>query len=759
MEELTRLKNTATIITYPLLNISGIPVSGATALDSEWDGWSDTVIPNGFTDCTNEATEIGSTGIYYLSLTQPEMNNDYVYVQTKSVPCLTQHILIRTIPGDSYASVQYISGIVDNIHTDANTIVGKLPTNFIMGSTVLTAKDDDIDNIYNIVNNASYGNSALSGLVANNHLDLYTIKSKLPTNYIMGSPDAADKIVVIPQLHIPSSFDLANTATVRFAMTISSNMGAVPTTGQITPGTVSIYRKAKGATTWTTIVSGEACLELAGFIYYDEVFDAGTGYAEGDSIRLWFQNQAVVINGVTYQITGSNGLFAYTYIRETGVKEMYAKLPTNFIMGSSDVDNHDTDIDSILTYSQSISGIVSNIHLDTDSVETGISNISGIVSTINTNTKKLLYGDAVWYSDNGSAGTDIGVNGTMYNQSNSPADMRILATALNLKKYRLTIDSAATGLVFDDDYTGWEFAGVHNISWIDINGKIPSGCHFENLQVFGVMGTPSTPGIYAGGDFYNCLLYTLENVNSITVFNCTFAESIDFVDNHSSGFAMMMIWDCRNDIGESNNPWIDWNVDASVLNFYAYALGYRGDIHLNGMTDGEIIFDGDGELTIDSTCISGTAVVSGNVKVTNNSSGVVVTYKQIIRDANGYVYLANDSIKAVTFDESTAYPIKSDDSGLTKIFRTGADADTGETLSDQLDSISGMVSDIHLDTSIVDDIYVDTQYTKTVVDSIKTDTQTTGGIRGTDNDDLKDLSDQLDTVTSNTRSPVANFDS
>ena len=796
MEELTRLKNTATIITYPLLNISGIPVSGATALDSEWDGWSDTVIPNGFTDCTNEATEIGSTGIYYLSLTQPEMNNDYVYVQTKSVPCLTQHILIRTIPGDSYASVQYISGIVgnlstaaefvteidassvdlntiinnisllsgvvDNIHTDANTIVGKLPTNYIMGSTVLTAKDDDIDNIYNIVNNASYGNSALSGivstinskvtplsftgsdikatldgegvtvttnsdkagysldavydsaktassqssvnsisgivvnnhtdiativtklptnyimgsfvqtdkdddidniynivnnasygnsalsgLVANNNLNLYAIKAKLPTNYIMGSPDAADKLTIIPTQIIPQTIDLANTATFALGIQFTTNRGSLPTTAEITPGTITIKRKAKGGTSWTTIRNAMALEEVAGGVFFTETFSAASGYAEGDSISVLFSNVSIIINSVTYVMTGSSDYYGYTYIRETGVKEMYAKLPTNYIMGSSDVDNHDTDIDSILTYSQSISGIVSSIHLDTDSVETGISNISGIVSTINTNTKKLLYGDAVWYSDNGSAGTDIGVNGTMYNQSNSPADMRILATALNLKKYRLTIDSAATGLAFDDDYTGWEFAGVHNISWIDINGKIPSGCHFENLQVFGVMGTPSTPGIYAGGDFYNCLLYTLENVNSITVFNCTFAESIDFVDNHSSGFAMMMTWDCRNDIGESNNPWIDWNVDASVFNFYAYVLGYRGDIHLNGMTDGEIIFDGDGELTIDVSCVAGTVVVSGNVKVTNNSAGVTVTYKQIMRDDDGYVYLTDAQMDVV----------------------------------------------------------------------------------------------------------------
>jgi hypothetical protein len=50
--------------------------------------------------------------------------------------------------------------------------------------------------------------------------------------------------------------------------------------------------------------------------------------------------------------------------------------------------------------------------------------------------------------------------------------------------------------------------------------------------------------------------------------------------------------------------------------------------------------------------------------------------------------LADDAITASKFDETTAYPIKSDDSGSTKIARTGADSDTLETLSDQIDSIT-----------------------------------------------------------------------
>ena len=50
--------------------------------------------------------------------------------------------------------------------------------------------------------------------------------------------------------------------------------------------------------------------------------------------------------------------------------------------------------------------------------------------------------------------------------------------------------------------------------------------------------------------------------------------------------------------------------------------------------------------------------------------------------------LADDVITAAKFDESTAFPVKSADTGATQIARVGADSDTLETLSDQIDGIS-----------------------------------------------------------------------
>jgi len=51
--------------------------------------------------------------------------------------------------------------------------------------------------------------------------------------------------------------------------------------------------------------------------------------------------------------------------------------------------------------------------------------------------------------------------------------------------------------------------------------------------------------------------------------------------------------------------------------------------------------------------------------------------------------LANDAITAAKYDESTAFPLILADTGSNKIARTGADSDTLETLSDQIDGVGG----------------------------------------------------------------------
>lgn len=89
-------KNAAWRVTFPIFDADGDTVTGATGLDSEIskDGGA-------FADCTNEATEIGSSGIYYLDLTSTEMNADTVAIQVKTSSSGAKTTNIVTYPQEA----------------------------------------------------------------------------------------------------------------------------------------------------------------------------------------------------------------------------------------------------------------------------------------------------------------------------------------------------------------------------------------------------------------------------------------------------------------------------------------------------------------------------------------------------------------------------------------------------------------------------------------------------------------------------------
>jgi len=72
-------KNAAFTVTFPIYDNDGDLVSSAAALDSEVDKDA-----GGFIDATNEATEVGASGIYKLLLTSAEANADIVTTITKT---------------------------------------------------------------------------------------------------------------------------------------------------------------------------------------------------------------------------------------------------------------------------------------------------------------------------------------------------------------------------------------------------------------------------------------------------------------------------------------------------------------------------------------------------------------------------------------------------------------------------------------------------------------------------------------------------
>ena len=94
--------------------------------------------------------------------------------------------------------------------------------------------------------------------------------------------------------------------------------------------------------------------------------------------------------------------------------------------------------------------------------------------------------------------------------------------------------------------------------------------------------------------------------------------------------------------------------------------------------------------------------VTGAVgSVTGNVGGNVAGS---VASVTAGVTLADDAITAAKFDESTAFPLKSADTGATAVARTGADSDTLETLSDEIAALTiptaGAVADAVWDEAI-----------------------------------------------------------
>jgi len=113
---------------------------------------------------------------------------------------------------------------------------------------------------------------------------------------------------------------------------------------------------------------------------------------------------------------------------------------------------------------------------------------------------------------------------------------------------------------------------------------------------------------------------------------------------------------------------------------YIQASGY-GDVNVQAMAANVVTAAAIADGAIDNATLAADAINAASVKadaVTKIQSGLAVP-----GDA---MTLAADSIKKVTFDESTAWPLLAADAGATQVARVGADGDTLETLSDQLDA-------------------------------------------------------------------------
>lgn len=424
-----------------------------------------------------------------------------------------------------------------------------------------------------------------------------------------------------------------------------------------------------------------------------------------------------------------------------------------------------------------------------------------------TNRSAGYEGGAVWIDTlAGTAGTGIDVNGTVDNPVLTLADAVTVAATKGLHSFRLLAGSSVT---FVSAHAAEDWQG--KASSIALGGQNCAGTYFQcvfisgivsgqiiafNCQVDGVTGL-------IGKVFESCLNGTLTLAAGSTYFLGCFsngpaagqAPTLDL----SAGTCYVALRGYSGKLTVSNltaGDILSFDAPAGQLILDATCTG--GEVRLRGIVDfvnngsGVTVtrdapaFDAtDGYMLSDMREILGSTLTEGasgrlaasmikygdvatpmftadtDVAIGSDISDLQTHGDSTWATATGFAVagdqmnLADNAITSGKFDESTAYPLVQADSGSTSVLRTGADSDTGETLSDQLDGIHTKTTNLPASPAAVgsamtlaDDAITSAKFDESTAFPVKSaDTGLTALARtGADSDTLETLSDQIDTA-------------
>lgn len=297
---------------------------------------------------------------------------------------------------------------------------------------------------------------------------------------------------------------------------------------------------------------------------------------------------------------------------------------------------------------------------------------------------------AIWVDTiGGTAGTTNDKNGAADLPCLTWADALILSASKGLKKFHIANGSTITLSASTDNCTLY---GAH---WtLDLSGESIAEAVFTGAHVFGI-------GTGGGSDFHHCYLAdggTL-TIAQADFHRCALAGSIVL-----TAAATYYFDQCYSGVAGTSTP--DLDVGAAVGSTNVNFRHYSGGIEIEnfGRVGTDLMsLEGHGQLVLNANCTGGTIAIRGHFTVTDNASGVVALSDDARYDvdqvtagadaattvslhsdydeaktaaqAGDAMTLAEDSIKAITYDQSTAYPVVDPDSGDTRILRTGEVAD------------------------------------------------------------------------------------
>lgn len=235
-------------IVVPILDADGDPVTGATGLDSEISKNGDTPA-----DCTNEATEIGSSGSYYLLLTGAELTADVVSGVTK-----TSSVGAKTTPWTLYPRK------LVNVRTGTSASAGSATDSIIFDSGA-----SDQDDFYNGMVVIATIDSNVEARVISDYVGSTKTASVVPDWNV--APDNNDTFIIklpegmqVPTLKAITEDMLKRDWTGMTGEASRSMLNAlrfIRNKWSITAGTLTVCKEDDSTTAFTATVSTDAAAD------------------------------------------------------------------------------------------------------------------------------------------------------------------------------------------------------------------------------------------------------------------------------------------------------------------------------------------------------------------------------------------------------------------------------------------------------------------------------------------------------------------
>lgn len=238
---------------------------------------------------------------------------------------------------------------------------------------------------------------------------------------------------------------------------------------------------------------------------------------------------------------------------------------------------------------------------------------------------------AVWIDTvNGTAGTELYTNGTVFNPVDNIADALTIAAGLNLYGFRIAPESSIT---LPQGVDGYIFTGFGYT--VNLNGQSLSGTAFLHATIIGNDDSSNTTPTY----YESCLMGD-NQLGSHNLQGCQLGG--DMVLHQAGDY----FWNaCFSGVAGTGSPSVDFQaaVETKNLSVRHYSGGMEFKNFGAGGGTHTASYEGMGQLILNANCAGGTIAKRGLFNFTDNSGGAVT----VVDDAN---YLRSQHIAEQSTD-------------------------------------------------------------------------------------------------------------